>query len=59
MIEVFADIDKTISVDDKKINEIFTICDINCDKKISKKEFQKVVDLFLEPIYTNQNEGKK
>lgn len=51
MTEVFHEVNKAYSVDQAHLNKIFSICDANGDKKLSRKEFGKAVELFLEPIY--------
>ena len=51
MTDVFHEVNKQFSVDQAHLNKIFTICDINDDKKLSRKEFGKAVELFLEPVY--------
>lgn len=45
--EVLHEVNKTTSVDDKKMNQLFTIYDSNSDNKISRKEFIKVIDDFV------------
>jgi Ca2+-binding EF-hand superfamily protein len=41
--EVVHEINKTAPVDEKKLNQYFTIYDTNSDSKISKKEFVKAI----------------
>jgi Ca2+-binding EF-hand superfamily protein len=36
-------------IDEKKMNQTFTIYDKNSDNKISRKEFVKVVENFINP----------
>lgn len=45
--EVLHEVSKTTSVDDKKLNQLFTIYDTNNDNKISRKEFTKAIDDFV------------
>jgi Ca2+-binding EF-hand superfamily protein len=45
--EVLHEVNKTTSVDDKKMNQLFTIYDSNSDSKISRKEFVKAIDDFV------------
>jgi Ca2+-binding EF-hand superfamily protein len=47
--ETFHEINKTMPVDEKKMNQTFTIYDKNSDNKISRKEFVKVVENFINP----------
>lgn len=49
--EVFHEVNKTYPVDEKRLNQLFTICDTNDDKKLTRKEFGKAIEMFLEPIY--------
>ena len=56
MTEVFHEVNKNFSVDQAHLNKIFTICDNNDDKKLSRKEFGKAVEMFLEPIYIKVSE---
>lgn len=51
MTEVFHEVNKSYSVDKQHLDKAFTICDTNSDAKLSRKEFGKVVELFLEPVY--------
>ena len=51
MTEVFHEVNKQFSCDQAHLNKLFTICDGNDDSKLSRKEFGKAVELFLEPIY--------
>lgn len=41
--EVLHEINKNMSVDEKKLNQYFTIYDTNNDNKISRKEFAKAI----------------
>jgi Ca2+-binding EF-hand superfamily protein len=45
--EVLHEISKTFSVEDKKLNQQFTINDTNGDNKISRKEFVKTIENFV------------
>jgi Ca2+-binding EF-hand superfamily protein len=45
--EVLHEISKTTSIDEKKLNQQFTIYDSNSDSKISRKEFVKVIENFV------------
>lgn len=49
--EILHEINKTYSIDDKKLNQLYTIYDTNNDNKLSRKEFVKVIENFVEPIY--------
>lgn len=51
MTEVFNEVNKNYSVEKSHLNKVFTICDANSDKKLTRKEFGKAVELFLEPVY--------
>ena len=51
MTEVFHEVNKHHSVDQQHLNRLFTICDTNGDNKLTRKEFGKSVELFLEPVY--------
>ena len=51
--EVWAEVSKNYPVNEKHLNQIFTIYDGNNDNKISKKEFIKAINDFVEPIYIN------
>jgi Ca2+-binding EF-hand superfamily protein len=51
MTEVFNEVNKSYSVEKSHLNKVFTICDANGDKKLTRKEFGKAVELFLEPVY--------
>lgn len=48
---MFHEVQKSYPVDDNHLNKLFTICDSNNDSKLTRKEFAKAIDLFLEPIY--------
>lgn len=37
MTEVFNEVNKTYSVDKSHLNKVFTICDANGDKKLTRK----------------------
>ena len=37
MTEVFNEVNKTYSVDKSHLNKVFTICDANSDKKLTRK----------------------
>jgi Ca2+-binding EF-hand superfamily protein len=45
--EILHEINKTFSVEDKKLNQQFTIYDSNDDNKISRKEFVKTIENFV------------
>jgi Ca2+-binding EF-hand superfamily protein len=45
--EFLHEISKTFSVEDKKLNQQFTINDTNGDNKISRKEFVKTIENFV------------
>jgi Ca2+-binding EF-hand superfamily protein len=47
MREVFYETNKLMPVDEKSLNKLMTIYDVNNDKKISRKEFIKAVEMFL------------
>lgn len=49
--EILHEINKTYSLDEKKLNQLYTIYDTNNDNKLSRKEFVKVIENFVEPIY--------
>ncbi len=51
MTEVFNEVNKSYSVEKSHLNKVFSICDANGDKKLTRKEFGKAVELFLEPVY--------
>ena len=51
MTEVFHEVNKSYSVDKKHLDKAFTICDSNSDTKLTRKEFGKALELFLEPVY--------
>lgn len=51
MTEVFHEVNKTHSIDKKHLDKLFSICDANGDNKLTRKEFGKSVELFLEPVY--------
>ena len=51
MTEVFHEVNKTYSVEQSHLNKVFSICDANGDKKLTRKEFGKAVEMFLEPVY--------
>ena len=48
---VFAEVQKDYNIDEAKMNKMFSACDTNSDNKLSRKEFTKIVGLFLEPVY--------
>lgn len=45
--EVLHEISKNTPVDEKKLNQYFTIYDTNGDSKISRKEFVKAIETFV------------
>lgn len=49
--EVWAEVNKYYPVDEKHLNQLVTIYDSNSDNKISRKEFIKAMNDFVEPIY--------
>jgi Ca2+-binding EF-hand superfamily protein len=51
MTEVFHEVNKTYSVEKAHLDKVFSICDANTDKKLTRKEFGRAVELFLEPVY--------
>ena len=51
--EVWGEVNKHYPVDEKHLNQLFTIYDSNGDNKISRKEFTKAMNDFVEPIYVN------
>ena len=53
LIQVFHEVNKNYPVDKQHLNKLFTICDTNGDNKLTRKQFGKVVEMFLEPIYVN------
>ncbi len=54
--ELFKEVNPNTIISDERINKLFTSCDINGDKKLSRKEFGKTLALFLDPVYLNMNE---
>lgn len=51
--KLFKEVNSTYVCTEDKINKMFSICDTNSDKKLSRKEFVKAVELFLEPAYVD------
>jgi len=49
--ELFKEIQKNIDCSEAKMNKMFGACDTNSDNKLSRKEFTKILELFLEPVY--------
>lgn len=45
--EVHNEINKNTPIDEKKLNQAFTIYDANSDSKISKKEFIKAIETLV------------
>ena len=45
--EVIHEVKKSFSVEEKKLNQLYTIYDSNSDNKISRKEFVKVIENFV------------
>ena len=48
---LFKEIQKDKDCSEDKMNKMFTACDENADNKLTRKEFTKVLELFLEPVY--------
>jgi Ca2+-binding EF-hand superfamily protein len=48
---IFNEVAKTHQIDEEKTNKMFTASDIDGDGKLSKEEFLKIVEMFLEPVY--------
>ena len=48
---IFNEISKSHQIDETKANKMFTASDTNSDNKLSKAEFMKIVEIFLEPVY--------
>lgn len=48
---IFNEVTKTHQIDEEKTNKMFTASDIDGDGKLSKEEFLKIVEMFLEPVY--------
>lgn len=42
-------------MDEKRIDKVFTIADLNSDNKLSLHEFIKIVEDFLDPNYLGMN----
>ena len=49
--ELFKEIQKNIDCSEEKTNKMFSACDANADNKLTRKEFIKIIELFLEPVY--------
>ena len=49
--EVFCEINKNHPSNEDKFNKLFATYDANSDKKLSREEFGKAVEMFLEPVY--------
>lgn len=48
---LFADINKTEVLDQKRIDKLFTVADMNSDNKLNLHEFIKIIEDFLDPHY--------
>ena len=50
---LFKEVNHDYVITEDKMNKMFSICDVNSDKKLSRKEFIKCVEMFLEPVYVD------
>jgi Ca2+-binding EF-hand superfamily protein len=49
--ELFKEIQKNMDCSAGKTDKMFGACDLNGDNKLTRKEFTKILELFLEPVY--------
>jgi Ca2+-binding EF-hand superfamily protein len=49
--ELFKEIQKNMDCSVDKTNKMFSACDLNADNKLTRKEFTKILELFLVPVY--------
>ena len=69
MTEVFHEVNKSFSVEQSHLNKIFTICDSNDDKKLTRKEFlleqakafmsQRELEIFTRKVIDPRKKEKK
>ena len=47
---VLNEVSKVKDISERQRNKLFTMCDENSDNKLSRKEFSKMIELYLEPV---------
>ena len=48
---VLNEVGKIKPIDEKQRNKLFTMCDLDSDNKLTKKEFVKLIGIFLDTDY--------